>query len=71
MSQNVDLNSVSAQDLERVPVVGKEHARKIVEFRQKNGQFKNWEELKRIPGITPDMLDTLKRSGYTVSGKAS
>jgi len=71
MSRCLELNIVTTQDLERVPAFGKEHARKIVDYRKQNGEFKTWEELRRIPGITSEMLETLKRSGYTVAGKAA
>jgi competence protein ComEA len=66
-----DLNTVSSQDLERVPMIGKEHARKITDYRVQNGEFKSWEDIKKVPGITTEMLDTLKRSGFTINGKAA
>jgi len=71
VSKNVDLNTVTEQDLERIQGVGRDHAKKIVEFRKQKGSFKSWEDLKEIPGIPAHMLDTLKRSGLNIGGRAA
>ena len=68
MSKNMDLNTATEQDL---TVIGKDNAKKIVQHRLQNGSFKSWEDLKRVPGLAPHMLDTLKRSGFTVGGRAA
>jgi len=51
--------------------MGKDHAKKIIEYRNQNGPFKSWEDLKRVPGLPGNMLDTLKRQGCTIAGKAA
>ena len=71
MQKNIDLNKASAQDMERIPVVGRDQARKIFDYRTQNGEFQNWEDVKKVPGITNELLDTLKRNGFTLSGKAA
>jgi competence protein ComEA len=71
MPKNTDLNMASTQDLEQIQGIGKDYARKIVEHRTQSGSFKSWDDLRRVPGVTNEMLDTLKRSGFTVSGKAA
>ena len=71
MQKNIELNNASTQELERIQVIGKDQAKKILDYRTQNGEFKNWEDVRRVPGITAEMLDTLKRSGFTVSGKAA
>jgi len=71
VERNADLNKASLQDLERIQVIGKDHARKILDFRTKNGEFKTWEDVRKVPGITSEMLDSLRRSGYTISGRAA
>ena len=68
MSKNMDLNTATEQDL---TVIGKDNAKKIVQHRLQNGSFKSWEDLKRVPGLAPHMLDTLKRCGFTVCGVAA
>ncbi len=71
MPKNIDLNTATEQELASIQGIGKDHAKKIVEFRSQNGSLKSWEDLKRIPGMPGNMLDTLKRHGCTVGGKAA
>ena len=47
----VDINSASAADLEKVPGIGPSLARRIVEFRDKNGPYSTVEDLLKIQGI--------------------
>ena len=47
-----DLNTVTSQQLQRIPGVGPALANRIVQFREKNGGFKRIEELLVIPGIS-------------------
>jgi competence ComEA-like helix-hairpin-helix protein len=71
VSKNMDLNHATEQELTIIQGIGRDNAKKIVEHRLQMGSFKGWEDLKRIPGIAPHMLDTLKRHGFTVGGKAA
>jgi competence ComEA-like helix-hairpin-helix protein len=47
----VNINRCTAEDLQQIPGVGAALARRIVEYRNQNGQFKSIEELRNIPGI--------------------
>jgi len=67
--KNLDLNTATEQQL--TVIFGKDHAKRIVDYRNQYGPFKSWEDLKRIPGIVGPMLDTLKRLGCTLGGKAA
>ena len=67
--KNLDLNTATEQEL--TFVFGRNHAKKIVDYRNQDGPFKSWEDLKRIPGIVGPMVDTLKRLGCTLGGKAA
>ena len=69
MFKNLDLNIATEHEL--TVIFGKDHAKKIVDYRNQNGPFKSWEDLKRIPGMLGTMLDTLKTLGCTVGGKAA
>jgi competence protein ComEA len=71
MTGNMDLNSVNQTDLENIQGVGKDNAKKIVEFRQKNGTFKSWDDLKNIPGYSTEMVNALKRRGFHIAGKVA
>jgi competence ComEA-like helix-hairpin-helix protein len=67
----MDLNTATEQELTVIQGIGKDNAKKIVHHRLQNGSFKTWEDLKRVPGVSPHMLETLKRTGYTVGGQAA
>jgi competence protein ComEA len=47
----VNLNTATADVLEKLPGIGPKMAVKIVEYRQKNGAFKKVEELMNVKGI--------------------
>jgi competence protein ComEA len=47
----VDVNTASAAELEKLPGVGPALAKRIVEFRDKNGPFQNVDELLKVQGI--------------------
>nr|WP_276510245.1 helix-hairpin-helix domain-containing protein [Longimicrobium terrae] len=55
----LDLNTATAAELESLPGVGPALARRIVEFRQREGRFRSVAELDRVPGIGPSMLSRL------------
>jgi len=71
VSKNLDLNTATEQELASIQGLGRDNAKKIVDYRNQNGAFKSWEDLKRIPGMPTTMLDVLKRQGLTVGGKAA
>ena len=46
-----NINTATAEQLERLPGVGASTAARIIEYRQKNGGFKKIEELMNVRGI--------------------
>lgn len=49
---SLNINSATAEELEALPSVGETIARRIVEFRTKNGSFRRPEHLLLVPGIS-------------------
>jgi competence protein ComEA len=60
LSLSLDPNLASAADLEALPGIGPVLARRIVEFREERGPFKNIEELQRVKGLGPKILEKIR-----------
>ena len=56
----VNINSAGQSELEQLPGVGPSLAKKIVDFRTKNGQFKTPNDLMAVPGIGEKKFEQLK-----------
>jgi competence protein ComEA len=56
----LDLNQASAQDLEALPGIGPALARRIIDYRQSHGPFKNLDDLEQVSGIGPKKLAMIK-----------
>jgi competence protein ComEA len=56
----IDLNTASAQELERLPRIGPRTAQRIVEHRTAHGPFRSLEDLKAVRGIGPKTLEGLR-----------
>ncbi|MGI8470222.1 MAG: ComEA family DNA-binding protein [Pyrinomonadaceae bacterium] len=53
ISENaVDINTATAEELEKLPHVGEETAKKIIEFRGKYGKFRRTENLILVHGMS-------------------
>jgi competence protein ComEA len=48
----LNLNTATAEQLDKLPGVGPALAKRIIEFREKRGGFKRIEELLAVPGIS-------------------
>lgn len=60
-TSKVDLNNASEEELDGLFGVGPANARKIVEFRQRQGRIGSPDELNAIDGIDSATVDMLKR----------
>ena len=59
-SKQVNINSATQAELETLPGIGPSLAKKIMDFRQKNGNFKTTEDLKAVAGIGDKKFEQLK-----------
>ncbi len=63
----IDINAASADELETLPGIGPALAERIVAYRTEHGPFQSVDELARVRGISPRMVDEL-RDLVTVGG---
>ena len=61
-ARQVDINTASAAQLERLPEIGPGLAARIVAYRKQHGRFHNTEELMQVRGIGPKKYQALKDS---------
>jgi competence protein ComEA len=57
----VDINTASAEELQRLPGVGPAMAARILAFRQSAGRFRKIEDLMEVSGIGPKKFAKMKR----------
>lgn len=58
--ERVDPSAADATELDRLPRVGPKLAARIVEDRERNGPFRSPEDLLRVPGVGPRMLEEVR-----------
>jgi len=47
----ININTAGVQELVKLPRIGEQIAQKIIDYRSKNGPFKNPEDLMKVSGI--------------------
>ncbi len=56
----VDLNKASEGELDLLPGIGPARAKRIVEYRQSHGPFKELADLTRVPGMNSAAVEKLR-----------
>ncbi|MEI8068072.1 MAG: helix-hairpin-helix domain-containing protein [Candidatus Shapirobacteria bacterium] len=59
-NQIISLNSAGVEELDKLSGVGPAIAQRIIDYRVKNGGFKNVEEIKLVPGVGDKMYEKIK-----------
>lgn len=57
-----NLNAASAQELEKLPYIGKPTAQKIIDYRSTHGPFKDKTDLLRVDGISISLYKKIESS---------
>ncbi len=52
VQNTININTASAEELEKLPYIGRKTAEKIIQFRDANGPFRRVEHLMQIRGIS-------------------
>lgn len=56
----VSINTCTVEDLINIPYLGETKAKAIIEYREKNGEFKNIEDIKNVSGIGDKLYSKIK-----------
>ncbi|WP_445664235.1 ComEA family DNA-binding protein [Fodinibius sp. AD559] len=58
-NERVNVNKANIEALKALPGIGPTYAKRIIRYRNENGEFDSFEELKKIKGIAQKRLDKL------------
>lgn len=64
-AQGVDLNSASAEELDRVGGLGHDRVERIL----KNRPFRSWDDLRHVEGFGGTLVDDLRKQGASLGGE--
>src|SRR5262249_9612260 len=66
----LDLNRASKAELRLIPGIGDALAQRIVDYRERNGDFRSVEELRKRSGIAPKPLERIRHHFIIVRKKS-
>lgn len=58
--KKININTASVDELDTLPGIGESTARKIIEYRQKNGNFRSISDIMKVSGIGTSKFDKIK-----------
>ena len=57
----IDINTATVKELETLPAIGEARAQMIVRMRERNGPFKQVEELRALPRLSERQFEALRK----------
>jgi DNA uptake protein ComE-like DNA-binding protein len=61
-AKGIDLNSASAEQLDRVGGLGQDRVRRLIQ----NRPFRSWDDLRRLDGFGGTLVDDLRKAGAMI-----
>jgi competence protein ComEA len=58
--EKININTASAEELDRLPGIGKSKAQAIIDYRNQNGDFKSLEDIQKVKGIKSGEYSKIK-----------
>lgn len=58
----IDLNAATTDELVQIKGIGEKYAQRIIEYREKNGPFRQIEDIMKVKGIGPKTFESIKES---------
>lgn len=68
LTEGININLSDIETLASIGFIGAARAERIIDYRDKNGSFTSWEELKNAIGFTDDEINALKGIGALLEG---
>lgn len=63
------LNSATLEDLRKIEQLGQERAEELIKYRDANGDFEGWEDIKKVPGFSEEIVDLLRAGNNDEEGE--
>jgi competence protein ComEA len=58
--EKININTATTEELKKINGIGDAKAKNILEYREKNGDFKSIEDIKNVTGISEKMFEKIK-----------